>query len=84
MAVRDTVGMYDLTSMHKYLVQGPGAEAALQRICANDVAVPMGTVVYTPILNERGGFESDVTVTRFAEDTFFIVTALGTGVRDFD
>jgi 4-methylaminobutanoate oxidase (formaldehyde-forming) len=84
LAVRDTVGMYDLTSMHKYLVQGPDAEAVLQRICANDVAVPAGTVVYTPILNDRGGFECDLTVTRFSEDTFFIVTALGTGVRDFD
>ncbi len=84
MAVRDSVGMYDLTSMHKYLVQGPDAENVLQRLCANDVAVPVGSVVYTPVLNEFGGFESDLTVTRFAEDAFFIVTALGTGVRDFD
>ena len=84
LAVRDTVGMYDLTSMHNYLVQGPDAEAVLQKICANDVAVPVGTVVYTPILNDHGGFESDLTVTRFSEDSFFIVTALGTGVRDFD
>jgi 4-methylaminobutanoate oxidase (formaldehyde-forming) len=84
LAVRDAVGMYDLTSMHKYLVQGPDAEAFLQKICANDVAVPVGTVVYTPILNDRGGFECDLTVTRFSEDTFFIVTALATGVRDFD
>ena len=84
LAVRDAVGMYDLTSMHNYLVQGPDAEAVLQKICANDVAVPVGTVVYTPILNDQGGFESDLTVTRFSEDSFFIVTALGTGVRDFD
>ena len=84
LAVRDAVGMYDLTSMHNYLVQGPDAEAVLQKICANDVAVPVGTVVYTPILNERGGFESDLTVTRFSDDAFFIVTALGTGVRDYD
>jgi len=84
LAVRDAVGLYDLTSMHNYLVQGPDAEAVLQKICANDVAVPVGTVVYTPILNERGGFESDLTITRFSEDSFFIVTALGTGVRDFD
>ena len=84
MAVRDGVGMYDLTSMHKYLVQGPDAEKVLQRLCANDVAVPVGSVVYTPVLNEHGGFESDLTVTRFCDDSFFIVTALGTGVRDFD
>lgn len=84
LAVRDNVGLYDLTSMHNYLVQGADAESVLQKLCANDVAVPVGTVVYTPILNERGGFECDLTVTRLAEDVFFIVTALGTGVRDFD
>ncbi|HBV95841.1 MAG: FAD-dependent oxidoreductase [Peptococcaceae bacterium BICA1-7] len=83
-AIREGVGMYDLTSMHKYLLQGPDAEAALQKLCAGDVAVPVGTIVYTPILNDRGGFETDFTVTRIAEDTFFIVTAVGTGVRDFD
>lgn len=84
MAVRDSVGLYDLSSMHKYLVQGPDAENVLQQLCANDVAVPVGSVVYTPVLNEQGGFESDLTVTRFGADSFFIVTALGTGVRDFD
>ena len=84
MAVRDGVGMYDLSSMGKFLVQGRDAEAALQGICANDVAVPVGQVVYTPILNERGGFETDVTVTKIAENTFFIVTAAATTIHDLD
>ena len=84
MAVREAVGMYDLTSMHKYMVQGPDAEMVLQRLCANNVAVPVGEVVYTPVLNDNGGFETDVTVTRFADDAFFVVTAVGTGVRDYD
>lgn len=84
MAIRDGVGLYDLTSMHNYLVQGPDAEAVLQSLCAGDVAVPVGQIVYTPMLNERGGYEADFTVTRIAEDSFFIVTAVGTGVRDFD
>ena len=84
MAVREGVGMYDLTSMHKYIVQGPDAEAALQGLCANDVAVPVGRIVYTPILNDKGGYEADFTVTRTAEDSFFIVTSVGTGVRDYD
>ncbi len=84
MAVRDGVGLYDLTSMGKILVQGPDAEAFLQNICANNVAVPVGKVVYTPILNDRGGFETDVTVTRFSDESFFIVTAGATLVRDFD
>jgi len=84
LAVREGVGIYDLSSMHNYLVQGPDAENVLQELCTNDIAVPVGSVVYTPVLNEHGGFESDLTVTRFSEDSFFIVTALGTGVRDFD
>jgi 4-methylaminobutanoate oxidase (formaldehyde-forming) len=84
MAVRDGVGLYDLTSMGKFLVQGGDAEQVLQTLCSNNIAVPAGKVVYTPVLNERGGFETDVTVTRFSEDTFFIVTAAATVVHDYD
>jgi glycine cleavage system T protein len=84
LAVRDNVGLYDLTSMGKLLVQGRDAEKMLQYLCAGDIAGPVGKVVYTPVLNERGGFETDITVTRFSEDAFFIVTAAATAVRDFD
>ncbi len=84
MAVRDGVGLYDLTSMGKFLVQGRDAEQVLQKLCPNDIAVPVGKVVYTPVLNERGGFETDLTLTRFSEDTFFIVTAAATVVHDYD
>ena len=83
-AVREGVSLYDLSSMGKYLVQGRDAEAILQHLCANDLSVPVGKVVYTPVLNDRGGYEADITITRFAEDCFFIVTGAGTGVRDFD
>jgi 4-methylaminobutanoate oxidase (formaldehyde-forming) len=84
LAVREGVGLYDLTSMGKLLVQGPDAEEFLQKMCSNDVTVPVGKVVYTPVLNERGGFETDVTVTRFTEDSFFIVTAAATLLHDYD
>jgi 4-methylaminobutanoate oxidase (formaldehyde-forming) len=84
MAVREGVGLYDLTSMGKYIVQGRDAEAALQHICSNDISGPMGKVTYTPILNERGGFESDVTVTRTGDNSYFIVTAAGTVIHDLD
>ncbi len=84
MAIREGVGLYDLTSMGKFLVQGPDAEAVLQNVCANDVAVPIGKIVYTPVLNDRGGFESDITVTRFSEDAFFMVTAGATTIHDYD
>lgn len=84
MAVRENVGLYDLSSMGKLLVQGADAQAVLQRLCSNDVAAPVGGVVYTPVLNEKGGFETDITVTRIAQDGFFIVTAAGTLIHDYD
>jgi len=74
-ACREDVILMDVTSMSKFLVQGRDAEKVLNRICANDIAVPVGKVVYTQWLNERGGMEADLTVTRLAEDQFFIVSA---------
>jgi 4-methylaminobutanoate oxidase (formaldehyde-forming) len=72
-AVREAVGMLDVSLMAKFLVQGRDAEAVLSRICANDVAVPVGRVVYTQWLNERGGIEADLTVTRLGEARFLVV-----------
>jgi 4-methylaminobutanoate oxidase (formaldehyde-forming) len=63
----------DLTHMSKLLVQGRDAEKTLNRICANNVAVPVGRIVYTQWLNERGTIEADMTVTRLAEDSYFLV-----------
>ena len=65
-ATREAVTISDLTSFSKFLVQGRDAEAALQRLCANDVAVPVGQTVYTGLLNARGTYESDLTVARIA------------------
>ena len=81
-AVRESVGLFDQSSFAKFLVQGRDAEAVLQRICANDVAVPTGKVVYTQWLNERGGIEADLTVTRLAEDAYMVVTGAAVGGRD--
>lgn len=83
-AVRHGVGMYDLTSMGKFIVQGRDAEAVLQNLCTNDISGPIGTCTYTPMVNEKGGFEQDVTVTRNDEESYFIVTAAGTVIRDLD
>jgi 4-methylaminobutanoate oxidase (formaldehyde-forming) len=82
-AVREAVGLFDLTSFSKFLVQGPDAEAAMQRICANDVAVAPGKVIYTQWLNDRGGIESDLTVTRLSEDNYMVVTAGASATRDW-
>jgi len=83
-AAREAVVVFDQSSFGKLLLQGPDAEAALQRLCANDVAVPPGRVVYTAMLNPRGGIESDLTVTRLADETYLIVTGAAQAVRDAD
>jgi 4-methylaminobutanoate oxidase (formaldehyde-forming) len=83
-AVREAVALFDQTSFGKFLVQGRDAETVLQRICTNDVAVPPGKVVYTQWLNERGGIEADLTVTRLAEDAYQVVTGAAVAGRDFD
>jgi len=74
-AVREAVGLLDMSSMSKFFVQGPDAEATLNRISGNNIAVPAGQCVYTQWMNVRGGVEADVTVTRVAEDRFLVVAA---------
>src|SRR5439155_1178748 len=66
-AVREGVGLFDQSSLAKFRLQGPDATAVLQRLCANDVDLPPGRIVYTQMLNPRGGIECDLTVTRLAD-----------------
>src|SRR4051812_42052627 len=74
LATRWTAGLFDESSFAKIEIDGPGAAAFLQGLCANDVAREVGAVTYTQMLNRRGGIECDFTVTRLAEDRFLIVT----------
>ena len=83
-AAREGVVVFDQTSFGKLLVQGPDAEKVLQRLCANDVAVDPGRVVYTGLLNERGGYESDLTVFRLDGRRYMLVTGTAQPVRDLD
>jgi sarcosine dehydrogenase len=80
--VREHVGVFDQSSFAKYELTGAGATEALELICANDVSKPVGRLTYTQLLNSRGGIEADLTVSRLADDQFFIVT--GTGFRTHD
>jgi glycine cleavage system aminomethyltransferase T/glycine/D-amino acid oxidase-like deaminating enzyme len=73
-AVRERVGLIDMTSFGKIAVEGPGAAALLERVCDAHVARAPGSVVYTQFLNARGGIVADVTVTRLAETRFRVVT----------
>ncbi len=81
-STRTGVTVFDQTSFSKYVVTGRDAEAALQWLCTNDVAVDPGTSVYTGMLNSRGTYESDVTVTRVSHDEYLIVSSAATTERD--
>jgi 4-methylaminobutanoate oxidase (formaldehyde-forming) len=83
-AARRAVAIFDQSGFAKFLVTGRDALRVLQRLCANDVDVPPGRAVYTGMLNERGGFESDLTVIRLAEEEFYLVSGAAQAVRDRD
>ncbi len=83
-AAREDVVVFDQTSFSKLVLKGRDALAVLQRLCARDLDVAPGRMVYTAMLNDRGGFESDLTITRTAWDTFFILTGSGQATRDAD
>jgi heterotetrameric sarcosine oxidase gamma subunit len=82
-AVREGVGLFDQSSFAKFALKGRDAARVLGRACANDIDVAPGRVVYTQWLNERGGIEADLTVTREAEDAYLIVSSCATQTRDF-
>jgi 4-methylaminobutanoate oxidase (formaldehyde-forming) len=82
LATRSAAGLFDESSFAKIEVVGPGACTFLQRLCANDVNHPVGSVTYTQMLNRRGGIECDFTVTRQARDRFLIVTGTAFGNHD--
>ena len=81
-AMRTAVGVCDMSSFTKFEISGRDAASALQRIAANDVLKPPGSLVYTQLLNVKGGIEADLTITRLADDRFYVVTGSGFGVRD--
>ncbi len=83
-ATRERVAVFDETSFGKLLITGRDAEAVLQWLCTADIAVAPGSVVYTGMLNRRGGYESDVTITRLAPEEFLLVTSSASVERDRD
>jgi 4-methylaminobutanoate oxidase (formaldehyde-forming) len=83
-ATREAVALYDQSSFSKLLLQGRDALAVLQRLCANEMDVAVERLVYTAMLNERGGIESDLTVMRLAADRFLIITGSAQTTRDLD
>ncbi len=82
MALREGVGLLDMSSFGKIRVEGRDACAVLNRLCANRIDVAPGRIVYTQMLNEAGGIESDLTVTRLSETAFLLVVPAATLQRD--
>ena len=83
-SVRGAVGLFDQSSFAKFRLEGPDAARVLNRVCANDVDVAPGKIVYTQWLNERGGIEADLTVTRLSPTLYFIVTGAETEIKEFN
>jgi glycine cleavage system aminomethyltransferase T/glycine/D-amino acid oxidase-like deaminating enzyme len=82
LAVRATAGLFDLTPYGKFEVTGSDALAFLERVCANSIDRPIGSVVYTAMLTARGGIRCDLTVTRSGEQRFGVVTGGGSAMHD--
>jgi len=82
LATREAAGLFDETSFAKIEIVGQGAVAFLGRLCANDVDVPVGRIVYTQLLNRRGGIECDLTVTRVTADRYLMITGTAVGQHD--
>ena len=82
-ACRDAAALFDQSFFSKFLMVGRDSEAVLQAICAGDVGKPSGRLTYTQMLNPRGGIECDLTVSRFGDDEFYIVTGTGYATHDF-
>ncbi|MBE7475091.1 MAG: hypothetical protein DPW09_05635 [Anaerolineae bacterium] len=82
LGTRERAGLFDETSFSKIELRGPGALTLLQRLCANDIDQPVGRVIYTQMLNPRGGIECDFTVTRLETNRFMIVTGTAFGQHD--
>ncbi|MGD2015755.1 MAG: aminomethyltransferase family protein, partial [Desulfobacterales bacterium] len=78
---RENVVLIDQTSFCKFEVEGPGALAFLNRLCANQIDRPVGKIIYTQMCNQRGTIECDLTVGRLAEDRFFLVVGTAFGLR---
>ncbi|MEE9335038.1 MAG: FAD-dependent oxidoreductase [Granulosicoccaceae bacterium] len=83
-AARETAVLFDQTSFAKFILKGPDAEAALNWIAANRVDKPVGSIIYTQMLNDKGGIECDLTLVRTALDQYYIVTGTGFATHDFD
>jgi len=83
LVIRDRVALFDQSSYPIFTLKGRDATRVLNHICANNIDVPVNRIVYTQWLNERGGIEADVTITRMADDEFMIVSSCANEINDY-
>ncbi len=81
-AIRENIGIYDMSSFGKLRVEGPDAEAFLNYVAVGNYSVPIGKIVYSQFLNSKGGIEADVTITRLSETAYLVVTPAATKLAD--
>ena len=82
LSTRTAAGLFDESSFAKLEIAGPGALAFLETMCGNAIDRPVGSIVYTQLLDRRGGIQADVTVTRLGETSFMLVTGTAFGNHD--
>jgi glycine cleavage system aminomethyltransferase T/glycine/D-amino acid oxidase-like deaminating enzyme len=82
LAMRDRVAMVDLSAFAIIDIGGPGALDVVQRMAVKQMDVPVGRVVYTPLLNPAGGVKADLTIMRLSDDRFRVVTGGFSGMAD--
>ncbi|MCK8462672.1 hypothetical protein MUY35_02275 [Aliiroseovarius sp. S1339] len=83
-AARECFAMIDYSMLGKLMIEGRDAESFAQRVCTNDMAMPVGRLAYSLLLNERGGVESDVTVARHGNDAYMVMSSISDTRRDRD
>ena len=83
-ACRNAVAVFDQSTFSKFIFEGPDAVSFLQRHCGNNIDVPVGGVVYTGMFNDRGTFESDLTITRKSYNSFYLVSSTNQRIKDAD
>ena len=83
-ATREAAVLIDQTSFAKFIVSGEDSQKAMEYLCANKINKPIGSTIYTQMLNHNGGIECDVTLTVIAKDTYYIITGTGFMTHDFN
>ena len=83
-AARESAIILDQTSFGKHLIKGEDSLTFLQRTCSSNIDVPIGKIIYTHMLNDRGGIETDITINRRKENEFLVISSATTQPRDLN